>query len=86
MKLQGEIIELAGAASADPVGARKRSTFCSAWSDRCPSILISSKALLVLKSEAARMQAVISYFEAILPNLRRSVRVRQKAGGNGHVH
>jgi hypothetical protein len=39
-----------------------------------------------MKSEAERMQAVISYFEAILPNLRRTVRVRQKAGGNGHVH
>ena len=32
------------------------------------------------------MQAVISYFETILPNLRRTVHVRQKAGGNGHVH
>ena len=39
-----------------------------------------------MKSEAERMHAVISYFETILPNLRRNVRVRQKAGGNGHVH
>jgi hypothetical protein len=39
-----------------------------------------------MKSEAERVRAVVSYFEAILPNLRRTVRVRQKAGGNGHVH
>ena len=32
------------------------------------------------------MQAVITYFESILPNLRRTVRARQTAGGNGHVH
>ena len=39
-----------------------------------------------MKSEAERMQAIIAYFEAILPNLRRTVLVRQKAGGNGHAH
>ena len=39
-----------------------------------------------MKSESERLLAVISYFEAILPNLRRTVQVRQRAGGNGHVH
>ena len=39
-----------------------------------------------MQSEAERVRGVISYFEAILPNLRRTVQVRQKAGGNGHVH
>jgi hypothetical protein len=29
---------------------------------------------------------VIEYFGNILPNLRRAVTVRQKAGGNGHAH
>ncbi len=38
-----------------------------------------------MKSEAERVQAVVSYFEAILPNLRRAMHVRQKAGGNGHA-
>ena len=51
-----------------------------------PLDLDFKQTLLGMKSEAERMQAVISYFEAILPNLRRTVRVRQKAGGNGHVH
>jgi hypothetical protein len=31
------------------------------------------------------MEALITAFETILPNLRRTVRVRQKAGGNGHA-
>ena len=51
-----------------------------------PLDLDFKQTLLGMKSEAERMQAVISYFEAILPNLRRTVRVRQRAGGNGHVH
>jgi Lon protease-like protein len=41
--------------------------------------------MLSLRSEAQRIQTVIAYFEAILPNLRRAVTMRQKAGGNGHA-
>ena len=51
-----------------------------------PLDLDFKQTLLGMKSEAERMQAIISYLEAILPNLRRTVLVRQKAGGNGHVH
>ena len=50
-----------------------------------PLDLDFKQTLLGMKSEAERMRAVISYFEAILPNMRRTVQVRQKAGGNGHV-
>ncbi len=42
--------------------------------------------LLGLRSEARRIQIVIEYFEGILPNLRRAVQIRHKAGGNGHSH
>jgi uncharacterized protein len=42
--------------------------------------------LLALRSEAARIRSVIQYFGSILPNLRRAVQIRQKAGGNGHAH
>jgi uncharacterized protein len=42
--------------------------------------------LLGLRSESRRIQTVIEYFEGILPSLRRSVVIRQKAGGNGHAH
>ena len=42
--------------------------------------------MLGLRSEPERIQAVIGYFEHILPSLRRAVLIRQKAGGNGHAH
>ena len=51
-----------------------------------PLDLDFKQTLLSMQSEAERMRGVISYFEAILPNLRRTVQVRQKAGGNGHAH
>jgi Lon protease-like protein len=85
IKLQGEIIELAGATSATP-STLESAQLSFSMVGPMPLDLDFKQSLLVLKSEAARMQAVVSYFEAILPNLRRTVRVRQKAGGNGRVH
>lgn len=41
--------------------------------------------LLEISSESERIEALISFFEAVLPNLRRATHVRKKAGGNGHV-
>ena len=42
--------------------------------------------LLATRSESRRIQTVIGYFETILPNLRRAIQIRKKAGGNGHAH
>ena len=41
--------------------------------------------LLEMNSERERMQAIISFFERILPVLQRNARAKRKAGGNGHV-
>lgn len=41
--------------------------------------------LLTMNLESERVQMLISFFETILPNLRRAVHVRKKAGGNGHA-
>jgi Lon protease-like protein len=85
VQLQGEILELASSASANPsAGAGPQLAFNLVGP--LPLDLDFKQTLLGLKSEAERIRAVISYFEAVLPNLRRTVRVRQKAGGNGHVH
>ena len=84
LKLQGEIIELAGSTPANSESEGPRLSFSLVGP--LPLDLDFKQTLLGMKSEAERMQAVISYFEAILPNLRRTVQVRQKAGGNGHVH
>ncbi len=43
------------------------------------------QALLEMNSEADRIQAIISFFERILPVLQRNARAKRKAGGNGHV-
>jgi Lon protease-like protein len=41
--------------------------------------------ILQMSSERERIQALILFFESVLPNLRRATHVRKKAGGNGHV-
>ena len=84
LKLQGEISYLAGTQSASPP-ATETSRLSFNLIAPLPLDLDFKQTLLGMKSEAERVQAIISYFEAILPNLRRTVRVRQKAGGNGHV-
>ena len=76
VKLQGEIIELAGSPSANP-GEIEGSQLSFNLVAPLPLDLDFKQTLLGMKSEAERMQAVISYFEAILPNFRRTVRVRQ---------
>ncbi len=85
VELQNEILKLAGADSSAP-SEIQHSQLSFTLVGPLPLDLDFKQTLLAMKSEAERMQAVISYLEAILPNLRRTVMVRQKAGGNGHVH
>jgi Lon protease-like protein len=85
VKLQGEILQLSGSAPA--LGSKSvNSQLSFNLVGPLPVDLDFKQTLLGTKSEAERMRAVVSYFETILPNLRRTVRVRQKAGGNGHAH
>ena len=84
VKLRGEIIKLAGSDPADPAEI-ETSRLSFSLVGPLPLDLDFKQTLLGMKSEAERVQAIISYFEAILPNLRRTVQVRQRAGGNGHV-
>jgi hypothetical protein len=85
VKLQSEIMQLAGSEAANrPQSGNSQLSFQLVGA--LPLDLDFKQTLLGMKSEAERVRAVVSYFEAILPNLRRTVRVRQKAGGNGHVH
>ena len=85
VKLQGEIMQLAGSEAANRAES-DTSQLSFQLVGPLPLDLDFKQTLLGIKSEAERVRAVVSYFEAILPNLRRTVRVRQKAGGNGHVH
>ena len=84
MKLHGEIMKLAGA---EPEKSSEvdegQLSFHLAGS--LPLDLDFKQTLLGMKSEAERLRGIISFFETILPTMRRTVHVRRKAGGNGHA-
>jgi Lon protease-like protein len=84
MRLHGEIMTLAGA---EPEKSSEISegqlSFHLAGS--LPLDLDFKQTLLELKSEGERLRAIISFFENILPAMRRTMHVRRKAGGNGHA-
>ncbi len=42
--------------------------------------------LLEMKSEAERIETLIEYYRATIPRVEQTLRVRQRAGGNGLVH
>jgi len=50
-----------------------------------PLDLDFKQALLAMRSEKERIAALITYYQALLPRMRRAVKARQKAGGNGHA-
>jgi Lon protease-like protein len=84
LKLHGEIMTLAGAEpeKSSDIEASQLSFHLAGSLPLDPDF---KQTLLGMSSESERVQALISYFEAILPKLRRSVQVRRKAGGNGHA-
>ncbi|HTZ98165.1 MAG TPA: LON peptidase substrate-binding domain-containing protein [Terriglobales bacterium] len=84
LKLHGEIMKLAGAEAENPAEIDKQELSFHLASS-LPLDLDLKQALLGMKSESERLQAVISFFEALLPNMRRTVHARRKAGGNGHA-
>lgn len=84
VKLHGEIMTLAGAEpeKSSEIGEGQLS-FHLAGS--LPLDLDFKQTMLGMKSEGERLRAIISFFETILPTMRRTVHVRRKAGGNGHA-
>ena len=85
VKLHVELMGLAGAA---PEGETEidNSQLSYHLAGSLPLDLDFKQNLLTMKSESERMPAIVSYFEGILPALRRTARARKIAGGNGHVH
>jgi len=83
-KLHGEIMTLAGAAP-EQLSEIDPGQLSFHLAGSLPLDLDFKQALLGMKSESERLQAIISFFNNILPSMRRTVRVRQKAGGNGHA-
>jgi Lon protease-like protein len=83
IQLHAEIMGLAGATQDLSSAEHVNLSFRLAGS--LPLDLDFKQHLLDLSSEGERISALVSYFEAIMPNLRRAVRSREKAGGNGHA-
>lgn len=83
--LHEEIMSLAGAS---PEGTERANTHQLAYrlAGSLPFDPDFQQALLEMNSEAKRIRAIISFFERILPVLHRNARVKQRAGGNGHVN
>lgn len=84
IKAHREILSLAGAvqdlSGADP------SIISFHLAGSLPLDLDFKQKLLSMRSENERIRAVAAYLEALLPNLQRASRAKEKSGGNGHVH
>ena len=84
LRLHGEIMQLAGA-QPEEIAKEDASQLAFRLAGSLPFDPDFQQALLEMNSEAKRIQAIISFFERILPVLQRSARAKGKAGGNGHV-
>lgn len=51
-----------------------------------PVDLDFKQALLEMKSEVERIETLIEYYRATIPKVEKTMLVRQRASGNGHVH
>ena len=85
VKLHNEVLTLAGAVPENP-SELQESQLSFRLAGALPLDLDFKQTMLGMKSEAERLHGLISYFETILPNLRRAAHVRRIAGGNGHAH
>ena len=72
--LHAEIVKLAGADADGPEEGAEHLSFLLAGS--LPLDLDFKQKLLTILSEPKRLQAVISYLEAVLPGLRRASKAR----------
>ena len=83
LEMHKEMLELLGASAEVPDADEGEFTLEIAAS--MPFDLEMKQKLLVSRSEPERVNMLIQYYEKVLPSLRRAVKARHKAGGNGHV-
>jgi Lon protease-like protein len=83
-QLHLEVLSLAGAVQDLSTATPSQLSFHLAGS--LPLELDFKQKLLTMRSEGERLQLLTAYLEDIVPKLRRAVRTRQIAGGNGHGH
>jgi Lon protease-like protein len=83
LRLYGELLELIEAEAELPEAGVPQLSFQLAAP--MPLDLDFKQTLLGMRSERERIAAIVAYFKALLPRMRRAVKARQKAGGNGHA-
>lgn len=84
IRVHREILNLGGAVQ--DLSGVDRSSISFHLAGSLPLDLDFKQKLLSMRSESERIRTVTAYLEAILPNLQRASRAKQKSGGNGHVH
>lgn len=84
VQLHSELLAIAGASQ--DLSAANPSTMSFYLAGSVPLDLDFKQKLLSLRSEHERLLLLISYFEMVIPKLRRTANAREKAGGNGRVH
>ena len=82
VEVHSEALALLGA-NADMPADEKELSFAIAGT--MPFDLDFKQKLLGMRSEPKRVEALLQYYETLLPSLRRAVKARRKSGGNGHV-
>ena len=80
--LQKELLALAGAQENAVETEHPQLSFQLAAA--LPLDLDFKQTLLGMRSEPERLNSVIEYYETLLPRMRRAVKARKTAGGNGH--
>jgi Lon protease-like protein len=81
-EIHAEVLTLLGA-TAELTGDDGQLSFAIAAS--MPFELEFKQKLLAMRSEPKRVEALLENYQTMLPSLRRAVKARRKAGGNGHV-
>jgi Lon protease-like protein len=65
---------------------QKNSSLSFQLAHELPVDLDFKQALLEMKSEADRIDTLIEYYRSTIPRIERTLRTREQASGNGHVH
>ena len=81
--LHKELVGVAGGESPEVEADDPQLSFRLAGS--LPLDLDFKQTLLGMRSEEQRVTAMIEYYNALIPQLRRTIKVREKAKGNGHA-
>jgi Lon protease-like protein len=85
VKLQQELIALSGEKHPGEL-PREHPQLSFQLAAAVPLDLDFKQAMLGLRSEHERLDALIRYYENLLPSLKRALKARTRAGGNGHVN